>query len=677
MLVTAAIAKVWYNLTPQDRCLSVSPVFYAHGLKVTVFTPLLTGGTVAFPTDASKFDHSEWFGFLKPTWYSAGPTLNRLISDQTPSNGDAKLEHSLRFITVGLAAAPRDVLEKLQHALSVPVLPCYGASEASVISSNQPPPGRSKVGTVGLPWPNTVIIAGDDGRQLSAGEQGEVLVGGATVISGYLNAPELNRTRFVDGWFKTGDIGSIDEEGFLTLHGRKDDLINRGGEKVSPVEIDDALMRHPAVAEAAAFAVPHSRLGQDVAAAVVLRPGMTATPIELRSYLQEQLASFKIPRRIIIRDQLPKGQTGKVVRRQLAALLEEDREAATGNAPSQVSGDQPIDSDLVLKLTEMWERLLKVAPLSPDDDFFESGGDSLLAMDMLAELELLTGRTIPNAILFEASTIRQLAQTLSENGHLNEKPKTLIRLNSGGSRAPLFLFHDSFNGMGYWAIALARHLGSDQPVLVVAPRGDGQESIPSSIEALAAERLPLIINAQVEGPYRLCGYCVGGLFAFEIARLLVAAGKKVEMVVMLDPPTVSANRSVQLLFSIMRRARPVVGPIADRAMRWMLFTFVALQRFYNVSWTRRWAAIMRRVRSLGTGLIGRSPSERYGAERRNSAALSNYVPRPLAVHVVYFSVDYGPGAWRRISPDLEIIKSSGIHDQLDIADIAKHLRARL
>ena len=318
MLAVAARCQTWFDLTPQDRCLSVSPVFYAHGLKVTVFTPLLTGGTVTFPTDASKFDYSEWFSVLKPTWYSAGPTLHRLVFDQIESRADAKAGHSLRFVLSSGAPLPRDVLRGLEDALGVPVVEHYSSSEASLIAANLPKPGCSKPGTCGIPWPGSAIIVAADGSRLPPGEQGEILVAGATVIAGYLDAPELNRTCFVNGWFKTGDIGSLDEDGFLTLHGRRDDLINRGGEKISPVEIDDALMRHPAVAEAAAFAVPHPRLGEDVAAAVVLRPGMTVRPVELRGYLQEQLASFKVPRRIVICDQLPKGQTGKVVRRRLA-----------------------------------------------------------------------------------------------------------------------------------------------------------------------------------------------------------------------------------------------------------------------------------------------------------------------------------------------------------------------
>ena len=313
MLAAAARLQAWLGLTPQDRCLSVIPLFYSQGLTVTCFTPLLTGGAVAFPTDASKFDYSEWFSVLKPTWYSAGPTLHRLVFDQIKHRANAKAGHALRFV-LG-APFPRDVQEGLSNALGVPVLEHYGSSEAAQIAANLPPPGLSNVVTCGIPWPDTLMIAGDDGRQLLPKEQGEILVRGPTVISGYLDALDLNRISFVDGWLKTGDVGSLDEDNFLTLHGRKDDLIDRGGEKISPAEIDDALTRHPAVAEAAAFSVPHPRLGEDVAAAVVLHPGMTATPAEIRGYLREQIASFKIPRRIFLCDQLPRGQTGKVMRR--------------------------------------------------------------------------------------------------------------------------------------------------------------------------------------------------------------------------------------------------------------------------------------------------------------------------------------------------------------------------
>jgi acyl-CoA synthetase (AMP-forming)/AMP-acid ligase II len=318
MLAAAARVQSWFGLTPSDCCLSVSPICYSHGLKVTVFTPLITGGAVAFPLSPSSLDVDEWLGVLKPTWYSAGPTLHRFMFDKTKALPNVRSIHNLRFVVSGGAPLTREVRDGLSAALGVPVLEHYGSSEAAQISANLPPPGPFKPGTCGIPPTDTVKIVAESGREVSAGEHGEILLGGPTVTSGYLEAPDLNRDSFVDGWFRTGDIGSLDAEGFLTIHGRKTEMINRGGEKISPAEIDDGLQRHPAVAEAAAFAVPHPRLGEDVAAAVVLKEGATVTPLELREFLLPTLAQFKIPRRIVFVDRLPKGATGKVQRQRLA-----------------------------------------------------------------------------------------------------------------------------------------------------------------------------------------------------------------------------------------------------------------------------------------------------------------------------------------------------------------------
>ena len=245
MLAAADRLQAWFKLTPQDRCLCAGPVHYSHGLKVTVFTPLLTGGSVAFPKNASLVDISEWLGALKPTWYSAGPTLHLAMLQKAKSRPDARSMHSLRFIVSGGAPLPNDVLRGLEATLNVSVLEHYGSSEAAQISANQPPPGPSKRGTCGIPWPDTVIIVGEDGRQVPKGQQGEIWVGGPTLMAGYLDAPELNQEAFINGWFRTGDIGSLDEAGFLTIHGREREFINRGGEKIAPIEIDRALMCHP------------------------------------------------------------------------------------------------------------------------------------------------------------------------------------------------------------------------------------------------------------------------------------------------------------------------------------------------------------------------------------------------------------------------------------------------
>jgi acyl-CoA synthetase (AMP-forming)/AMP-acid ligase II len=321
MLAAAARVQSWFGLTPADRCLSVSPICYSHGLKVTVFTPLITGGSVAFPLSPSSLDVDEWLGALRPTWYSGAPTRHRFMLDKTKPLSNVRSIHTLRFVVSGGAPLTREVREGLSGALGVPVLEEYGSSEAAQISANLPPPGPARPGTCGIPPKGTVKIVAESGCEVSAGERGEILLRGPTVTSGYLDAPELNSTSFVDGWFRTGDIGSLDADGFLTLHGRKTEMINRGGEKISPAEVDEALQLHPEVAEVAAFAVPHPRLGEDVAAAVVLIEGATVTPLELRKFLLPSLAQFKIPRRIVFVDRLPKGATGKVQRLRLAEGL--------------------------------------------------------------------------------------------------------------------------------------------------------------------------------------------------------------------------------------------------------------------------------------------------------------------------------------------------------------------
>jgi acyl-CoA synthetase (AMP-forming)/AMP-acid ligase II len=448
VLASAKRVHAWFGLTPQDRCLNVSPAYYSHALTTTVMPPLLTGGSAAFPANPLNVELSEWFGTLRPTWYSAGPTLHLAVLEKAQLRPDARTMHCLRFVSSAGARLPKDVLEGLQSVLGIPVLEHYGSSETAQISANTPPPGPCKPGTCGIPWPDIIKIVGDDGRQLAAGEHGEILVRGPSVTSGYLNAPELNLLVFIDGWYRTGDIGSLDEHGFLLLHARKRELINRGAEKIAPLEIDHALMRHPEVVEAAAYAVPHSRLGEDVAAAVVLRPGSKVTPVELREFLSERLATFKIPRRISIVDRLPKGITGKVQRTRLNDAISRDSappdvglparfsqfwtkldqlvsfvarspktitDRVQRTRPSEINHEELVLSEprLHAELLQIWQRVLKVENLGIDDDFFETGGNSLLAMDLLVECRRLTGKTLPGSFLFEASTIRALAKALA------------------------------------------------------------------------------------------------------------------------------------------------------------------------------------------------------------------------------------------------------------------------
>lgn len=659
MLAAAARMQAWFGLTARDRCLSVSPPFYSHGLKVTVLTPLLTGGSIAIPANPAHVDLPEWLDALRPTWCSAGPALHRAMLDAAKSMPDGPALHALRFAISGGATLPGDLREDLQRTLGVPVLEHYGSSEAAQIAANLPAPGANRPGTCGRAWPDTLAIMNDEGNSVAAGEKGEIWVRGPTVTSGYLDAPDLNRTVFVRGWFRTGDIGSLDDEGFLSLHGRLNELINRGGEKIAPGEIDAALLRHPEVVEAAAFMVPHPRLGEDVAAGVVLHPGARTTPAELRRFLQGELASFKVPHRLLVLDALPKGATGKVQRRRLTEMVAKARELAVLHA-------QKISTDLEADLLRLWRRLLKSDALTIDDDFFESGGDSLLATEMLLEAERLVGHPLPETILFEAETIRRLAPRIA--AQTAAPPAPIFHFHAGGDRPPLFFFHGDFASGGFYVRRMVQLLGPDHPIITVDPHGLHGEPVPPSIEAMAADRLPHILDRQASGPFLLGGQCNGALVAFEAARLLVAAGHRVEMVAMVDPPTVSAR---PLMRTTLRLAQRIVSP---RRLAQTYDQLARLERILKMSPGELLAKTQEALASTEDRLPPSARREDF------TIAMARYLPAPIGVPVVFYSASHDGRAWRRLSRDLEVIEIPGGHDYCLTTGaelLVQHLRQRI
>ena len=659
MLAAAARLQDWFGVTPRDRCLSISSPCYSHGLKVTVFTPLLTGGSVAIPANSAVVALDEWFDLLRPTWYSAGPTLHAAVLDKAIALENANAAHTLRFIVSGGAPLLKQVQDGLERLLGVPVLEHYGSSEAAQIAANMPPPGPNRPGTCGRPWPNTVVIVGEDGYPLPAGERGEIWVRGPTVISGYIDAPELNQAAFTDGWFRTGDIGSFDEDGFLSLHGRLGELINRGGEKIAPAEVESALLRHPAVVDAAVFAVPHPRLGADVAAAVVPHAGEQTTPAELRQFLQRELASFKIPRHILILDQLPKGATGKVQRRQLRESFEEllDHQRVMP-LPAVNKGPLDLETELLI----LWRRLLKSEDLTIDDDFFTTGGDSLLAMEMLMEVERLIGYPAPETILFGAETIRQLAPKLAVQTGAPTAP--FIQFGACGPQPPLYFFNGDLVSGHASMRRMVELFGPDYPIISIDPHGLRGEPIPTSIEQMAAERLPHILERQSRGPFFLGGKCNGAMVAFEAARLLMAAGHKVDLVAIVDPPTVTARPASR---AIIRLIKPVVSAYR---LRWTYELLAGLERFFKAS-TSKQIAIARPLSSP------KVPSALWDAY---SIAMAQYLPAPLDVPVAFYAAEHDGRAWRHLSSHLEVIQVSGRHHgclNVGAELLVHHLRQRI
>ena len=310
------------RLTAKDRCLNVMPLFHIHGLMAPVLSSLSVGATVACTSGFNALRFFSWLDEIEPTWYSAVPTMHQAILARAARNVEIIERARLRFIRSSSASLPPQVLGELEETFGAPVVEAYAMTEAShQMTCNQLPPGVRKPGTVGPAAGPEVSIMGDAGNLLEPGHIGEIVIRGSNVTPGYENNPDANARGFTNGWFRTGDQGVMDEDRYVTLTGRLKEIINRGGEKISPKEVDEVLMDHPAVQQVVTFAVPHDKLGEEVAAAVVLREGMDATEGEIREFAAERLADFKVPRRLLVLDEIPKGPTGKLRRIGLAEQL--------------------------------------------------------------------------------------------------------------------------------------------------------------------------------------------------------------------------------------------------------------------------------------------------------------------------------------------------------------------
>jgi acyl-CoA synthetase (AMP-forming)/AMP-acid ligase II len=316
--ISAANVARTYALGPEDVSMCVMPLFHVHGLVASTLATLATGGTVVVPAKFSPLSFWRVARDHGATWYSAVPTLHQLLLARAEAGAPRPAgADRLRFIRSCSASLAPQTMHDLEAAFGAPVLEAYGMTEAAhQMASNPLPPSARKPGSVGPGTGVRISIMDAAGGHRPAGERGEVVIAGPNVIRGYESNPEANATSFVDGWFRTGDQGYLDADGYLTLVGRLKELINRGGEKISPREIDEVLLTHPGVAEAVSFGVPHATWGEEVAAAVVLREAVTVP--ELLAHCQRRLADYKCPKQIYITDAIPRTATGKIQRRLVA-----------------------------------------------------------------------------------------------------------------------------------------------------------------------------------------------------------------------------------------------------------------------------------------------------------------------------------------------------------------------
>ncbi len=507
------------QLSPEDRFLNMMPQFHLQALA-SILVQWYAGGSVVCTQGFDPSGFRSWIVDFQPTWYTAGPTLHRSILTLL---GRSPLAHRLRFLrSIGAPMTPELILA-LEELIGVPVLEGYGLTETGLATSNPLPPMRRKPGSVGVPFGTEVNILDSSGGALPADREGEIVLRGPAVTSGYLDPVDANAAAFINGWLRTGDLGRMDEDGYLYITGRLKEIINRGGEKIMPQEIDRALAAHPAVADAAAFAVPHATLGEDVMAGVVLRHGATVSELMLREFAAARIAHFKVPRRILFVEKIPKGSTGKTNR---IALCEQLR--ATATAPGAMAEAAAESDDLIRGLTALWAEMLSVSAAGVHDNFFEMGGDSLMAATLVLRIEQRFGKKLPLDALFHAPTPAGIAHLLREPDAAAALSR-IVSMQPVGSRIPFFMVRP----MPIYR-SLARRFLQDRPFLgITLPEGRrfvGKDTLAE----IAADMAGIMRERQPVGPYCLGGWCADGMVAYEMARQLEAAGEQIQLLALFD-----------------------------------------------------------------------------------------------------------------------------------------------
>jgi acyl-CoA synthetase (AMP-forming)/AMP-acid ligase II len=310
------------KFSAQDCGLNIMPLFHIHGLIAGVLAPLAAGSQVFCTPGFNALKFFAWMDEARPTWYTAVPTMHQAIVSRAGKNLEIIARHPLRFLRSSSSSMPPQVIKELEEIFKAPLVEAYGMTEAThQMCSNPLPPSVRKPGTVGVAAGPEVAIMSAEGQLMSRGDTGEIVIRGANVTAGYESNPKANAEAFSEGWFRTGDQGVMDADGYVSITGRLKEIINRGGEKVSPREVDEILMDHPAVAQVVCFGMPHPKLGEEVAAAVVLREGQQVGERELQSFVSARAAEYKVPKKILFMDEIPKGATGKLQRIGLAAKL--------------------------------------------------------------------------------------------------------------------------------------------------------------------------------------------------------------------------------------------------------------------------------------------------------------------------------------------------------------------
>ncbi|WP_312523083.1 AMP-binding protein [Anaerospora sp.] len=589
------------RLSSKDCCLNVMPLFHSGGLVMSLLSSLFAGGSIICTNGLVASHFFRWLSELSPTWYSAVPTTHQVILQQWEHMGQPAVAHSLRFIRCGSAALPPLLAQKIENALQVPIIEGYGSSEAvSQIAVNPLPPGQRKLGSAGKPAGCKVEIMDELGNLLPAGVSGEIVIQGESVFSGYENDSTANVQSFYNGWFRTGDQGYIDNDGYLYIKGRFKEIINCGGAKISPREIEEVLLSHPAVKEVVAFAIPHLSLGEVAAVAIVTKGEKRISEDAVQRYVSQHVIYYKVPHKVVFVDSIPKEATGKVNRIGMAEKLGVAVGVTVNIANTRMVRTSASD-ELEHKIIDIWREILKKSHIGINDSFFNIGGDSLTATFLSVQIEAIFGKYVPVSLLYEHDTIEKLVGFLSYEEEVSPYLH-LVPLQTAGSKPPLFTI-DTIGSHIIHYRKIAGYLCKEQPVYALRLHDEYNETVLETVEGIALNYVKEIRRVQPKGPYYLTGYSLGGTIAFEVAQQLYHQGQKVALLAILD----TRNHKV---YSLKRKPKSRKNP-----WQWTVFYMQRLRAMPNLH-TRIDYVFSRLCREIAKEKQGSKAKELTKEERR-------------------------------------------------------------
>lgn len=549
-----------HELLTDDHALNALPTFHIGALVDVLLAPWSAGGAVSITNQRSPAQLAQEIIAKRPTWIQIVPTiLRRMVEDLEPDVLH-DIGTSLRFVRSISAPVPADLKASAQALLGCPIVEMYGMTEtAGQIATNDRDQKHTKPGSVGKPIGVNVKILDGFGNPVETGKTGEVCVSGPSVFDGYEGMAKDEV--FFDDWFRTGDLGLLDEDGYLHLRGRLKEMINVGGEKVSPHEVETAALQMPEVIEAAAYALPHPTLGEHVGLTIAARAPLQEDRI--KEFLKSQLVNFKCPNSVTILDQLPRLANAKVDRmllKQTATQAWLDR-AGTDTAPNQVL------SPTAKAVSAQWSRILKCRPPTEQDDFFDMGGDSLSATQFLQRLEKVLNRSISPNQLFENPTFSGLVEALSSPTHstqAEERAVRFVRENMAGWPGRAVLPDGLMHGIGslksgtplFWACqdsaeiqAISDTLGRKRPLFFSGSLFKFKNRQTTDFEVLADQLAMEIDTLQPQGPIALGGFCGGANVMLHTAERLRDMGRDIRLFISLDfwPDRVVAFPTIHLL----------------------------------------------------------------------------------------------------------------------------------